>query len=228
MGNQNRPHYFGHRKRLKEKFAATGLKGWLDHEILEFALSFAIPRKDTKPAAKLLLGRFKNFSSVLDADKKDLETVKGISEHSASLLKLFKDISVFYLNDGITGKNVISAPGLAVDYLKIALKGSSDEEFYALFLDSGNRLIASEKLHTGTVNKAAVYPRKVAERALYHKAAGVIISHNHPGGTLKPSEDDKHSTEAVKKALNAIESELLDHIIICGADYFSFKENQLL
>ena len=228
MGEVKEPHYIGHRQRLKDKYCSNGIKGWLDHEILEFILSFAIPRKDTKKTAKLLLDRFKTFSGVLDADINQLQTVQGVKGHSAALLKLFKDVSVRYLNSQITGKNIISSPGLAVDYLKTELKGSADEEFLALFLDSANRLIASEKLQTGTVNKAAVYPRKIAERALYHKAVGVIISHNHPGGTLKPSEDDKRSTEAVAKALAAIEAELLDHVIICGSSYFSFKENNIL
>jgi DNA repair protein RadC len=228
MNNQAKPHYLGHRQRLKEKYIATGLNGWLDHEILEFILSYSIARKDTKSIAKELLCRFKSFSGVIDSDIEGLQGVKGVSTHSAILLKLFKDISFYYIKNDAKGKNIISSPGIAVNYLTALLKGSKDEEFFALYLDSANRLIAGEILQTGTVNKSAVYPRKVAERALLHKAAGVIISHNHPGGSLKASEDDKRSTSAIKDSLSAIEIELLDHIIICGTEYFSFKENHLL
>jgi len=228
MDNKAKPHYLGHRHRLKDKFKTAGLNGWLDHEILEFVLSYSISRKDTKETAKELLTRFKSFSGVLDADIEALRTIKGITEHSALLLKLFKDVSCHYIKNDVTRNDVISSPGLAVNYLTALLKGSKDEEFFALFLDSANRMIAGEKLNTGTVNKSAVYPRKVAERALFHKAVGVIISHNHPGGSLKASEDDKRSTAAIKDSLSAIETELLDHIIICGAEYFSFKENHLL
>lgn len=219
------PHFLGHRKRLKEKYISAGITGWPDYELLEFALGYAIPRKDTKSTAKELISRFKSFSGVLDADVKELETVKGISGHSALFLKLLKDVAGHYVRSGVPGKDLVSSPEHAVEYLKSVLKGSGDEEFIALFLDSANGLIVSEKLHTGTVNKAAVYPRKVAERALYHKAVGVIISHNHPGGSLRPSEDDKLSTQKIKEALTAIETELLDHIIICGSDYYSFKEH---
>jgi len=141
---------------------------------------------------------------------------------------LGRGLARHYLGSSAQNRDFVSSPGLAVEYLKSRLKGSKDEEFHALFLDSANRLIICESLHTGTVNKSAVYPRKVAERALYHKAVGVIISHNHPGGSLKPSDDDRLSTRSIKEALDTIETELLDHIIVCGANYFSFKENGLL
>jgi len=228
MNNQNKPNYLEHRKRLKVKYIKAGLKGWADYEILEYALTFTIARKDLKPRAKELLAKFKSFSGVLDADVKELKSIKGIGPHSALFLKFLKDVSGYYIGNRVLRKDLVSSPELAVEYLKAMLKGSKDEEFFALFLDSANRMIAGEKLNTGTVNKSAVYPRKVAERALFHKAVGVIISHNHPGGSLKASEDDKRSTAAIKDSLSAIETELLDHIIICGAEYFSFKENHLL
>ncbi len=228
MSAKNIPHYVGHRKRLKEKFEAAGIDGWMDHEVLELLLSYSIPRKDTKVTAKDLLAKFGSFAGVLDADIKDIETVKGVSAHSAVFLKLLKALSGRYLKEGVVSRDLLSSPENASEYLKTLLKGSKDEEFIALFLDSANRLIASENLQSGTVNKSAVYPRKVAERALYHKAVSVIISHNHPGGTPKPSEDDKRSTTAIKEALTTIEAELLDHLIICGNTYFSFKEQGLL
>jgi DNA repair protein RadC len=228
MDSGEKPHFLGHRQRLKDKFASAGLAGWAEHEILEFLLSFAIPRKDTKATAKQLLAKFGSFSGVLDAAPEDIESVKGVSRHSALFLKLIKSTAACYAAGSAAGKDLVTSPERAVGYLKALLKGSKDEQFHALFLDSANALIASENLQTGTVNKSAVYPRKVAERALYHKAVGVIISHNHPGGTLKPSDDDKRSTEAIKEALRTIEAELLDHLIICGNAYFSFKENGLL
>ena len=228
MDDKNSLHYLGHRKRLKEKYSAAGISGWQDYEVLEFALAYAIPRRDTKVTAKELIARFGSLSGVLDADVKELASVKGVALHSALFIKLLKDVSGCYQRGVIAARNAITSPVNAAEYFKTLIKGSKDEEFVALFLNSGNGLIASENLQKGTVNRSSVYPRKIAERALYHKAVGVIISHNHPGGTLKPSEDDKRSTAAVKQALSAIEAELLDHIIICGAQYFSFKENNLI
>lgn len=227
-GKKEGPHYAGHRDRLKRKFRASGLSGWLDHEVLEFALSYAIPRKDTKPLAKELLNRFKTFGGALDASVEELEAVPGISEHTALCIKLFKDVSGRYLNGTLKEKDLLSSPYAAVGFLRAVLQGARDEKFMALFLDARNALIASEELQTGTVSRAAVYPRTVVERALHHHAVGVIIAHNHPAGSLEPSDDDRETTAAVQKALDTVEVTLLDHLLIGGNGYFSWKENALL
>ncbi|OGS44962.1 MAG: hypothetical protein A2539_04610 [Elusimicrobia bacterium RIFOXYD2_FULL_34_15] len=218
-----KPSYIGHRKRLKEKYKKNGINGWLDYEVLELALSYAIPRKDTKPIAKELISRFKTINGVLDADRKYLEEVKGISEHTAFFLKLLKDVAILYMEKGIHNKDLLSSPQLVYDYLKTSLRGASDEEFKILFLDNRNKLIGIETFESGTVNHAVVYPRKVVERALYNHAVGVIIAHNHPSGALQPSQDDIDVTKTIKNALRTVEITLLDHIIIGHNDYYSFK-----
>jgi DNA repair protein RadC len=220
-----KPDFLGHRKRIKAKYKSSGIKGWLDYEVLEFALSFTILRKDTKPIAKQLLSEFKTLNGVLDADRKELEKVGGISEHSALFLNFLKDISVIYLEKGLYKKDLVSSSDVVYDYLKASLKGLADEEFKVMFLNSRNRLLAIETIQKGTVNKSVVYPRKIVERALHNHATGVIISHNHPGESLKPSEDDYSITKAIKAALRTVDIVLLDHIIIGGNGYFSFKEN---
>ncbi|MHB9154686.1 MAG: RadC family protein [Endomicrobiales bacterium] len=228
MTGTPRPHYLYHRKRLKTKYLSGGIAGWQDYEVLEYALTFALSQKDTKPLAKELLARFKGLSGVLDAPVKELTAVKGIGPHTALLLKLLRDAAEFYLRSEVRGKDLVSSPGAAARYLQALLRGTPDERFCALFLDTANRLLAVENLQTGTVNRSAVYPRKVAERALHHHAAGVIIAHNHPAGTLCPSEDDLKATRAVKSALEAVETSLLDHLLVAGDAYFSWKEHALL
>jgi DNA repair protein RadC len=227
VSKASEPDYIGHRKRIKEKYKRGGLKGWLDYEVLEFALSYAILRKNTKPIAKELLARFKSINGVLDADRKELESISGISEHTALFLSFLKDIAILYLEKGLYNKDLVSSPDVVYDYLKVSLKGTPDEEFRAIFLNSRNCLLAIETIQTGTVNKSVIYPRKIVERALYNHATGVIIAHNHPGGSLKPSEDDCRVTNAIKDALKTVDIVLLDHILIGGDSYFSFKENSI-
>ena len=225
MSKALEPDYLGHRKRIKAKYKSGGIKGWLDYEVLEFALSFTILRKDTKPIAKQLLSKFKTINGVLDADRKALEKVCGISEHTALFLNFLKDISVIYLEKGLYKKDLVSSPDVVYDYFKASLRGVADEEFKVMFLNSRNRLLAIETVQKGTVNKSVLYPRKIVERALHNHATGVIIAHNHPGESLKPSEDDCRITKAVKNALNTVDIVLLDHIIIGGNGYYSFKES---
>ncbi len=222
------PTYTGHRQRIKDKYKKSGVGGWLDYEVLELVLSYAIARKDTKPIAKELLTRFKTINGILDAGSKELKSVPGISEHTTLFLKLLKDIAVLYLENGLHSKDLLSSPEVVFDYLKASLKGSTDEEFKTLFLNGRNQLLSVETLQSGTVNRSIVYPRKIVERALYHHAVGVIIAHNHPAGTIKPSKDDCAVTKSVKDALKTVEISLLDHIIIGGNDYFSFNSKGLI
>ena len=223
MIKSQKPSYIGHRNRIKDKYSKSGINGWHDYEVLELALSYAIPRKDTKSIAKNLLSKFKTMNGVLDADRKDLEVITSISEHTALFLKLLKDVAILYMEKGIHNRDLLSSPQIVYNYLRTALKGAVDEEFKMLFLDSRNQLITIETLKTGTINKSAVYPRKVVERALYNHAVGVIIAHNHPSGALQPSQNDREIAKAIKDALKTVEITLLDHIIIGNNDYFSFK-----
>lgn len=227
MTKTEKASYLGHRQRIKEKYEKSGISGWLDYEILELALSYAIPRKDTKPIAKALLSRFKTINGVLDSDKKELRTITGVSDHTALFLSLLKDITILYLENGLYNKDLLSSPQVVYNYLKASLKGTVDEEFKVLFLDNRNQLITIETLNTGTVNQSVVYPRKVAERALYNHAVSVIIAHNHPAGTLEPSLEDCTITNFIKDALKTVDITLLDHIIIGNNDYFSFKKNNV-
>lgn len=222
-----KPSYIGHRQRIKDKYEKSGISGWLDYEILELALSYAILRKDTKPIAKALLSRFKTINGVLDSDRRELRTISGISGHTALLLSLLKDIAILYLENGLHNKDLLSSPQVVYNYLKASLKGAVDEEFKMLFLNNRNQLITIETLNTGTVNQSVVYPRKVVERALYNNAVSVIIAHNHPAGTLQPSKEDCTITKIIKDALKTVDIVLLDHIIIGNNDYFSFKKNDI-
>lgn len=228
MNNTGKPDYLGHRQRIKKKYAKSGLSGWHEYEVLELALSYAISRKDTKPIAKDLLSRFKTINGVLDADRKDLKTIGGVSDHTSILLKLLKDIAILYMKNGIHHKDLLSSPQVVYDYLRTSLKGSPDEKFTMLFLDSRNKLIAVETFETGTVNFSVVYPRKVVERALYNHAVGVIIAHNHPAGSLEPSPEDQEVTKTIRAALKTVEITLLDHIIIGNNDYYSFRDNGII
>lgn len=227
MSNLTRPDYIGHRQRIKEKYEKSGMEGWLDYEVLELALSYAIPRKDTKTIAKELLSRFKSLNGVLDADRKELQGINGVSKHSVLFLSLLKDISILYMEKGIHNKDLLSTPQVVYDYLKVSLKGLTDEEFKMLFLDSRNQLIVIETLKTGTVNRSIVFPRKVVERALYHHTVGVIIAHNHTAGSLEPSQEDQDITRAIREALKTVDIVLLDHIVIGGNEFFSFKEHRI-
>lgn len=224
-----KPDYLNHRQRIREKYLKSGLDNWHDYEILELILTYAIPRKDTKPIAKALLKKFKSIRGVFDAEIEALNTIKGIGANAGMLINLFKEVvSLYLLEDLLEQENIISSPKAVYNYLQASLRGAKDEIFKTIFLNTANRPVKVETIHVGTVNKAVVYPRKVVEHALKNKATSVILAHNHPGGSLTPSEDDKNITQVLIKALGTVDVNVLDHIIIGFEGYFSFKEHRLI
>lgn len=226
--DKKKPSYYGHRKRVKQKFKETGLSGWHDYEILELALTYAIPHRDTKPLAKKLIEQFKTLDAIFNADVNDLTAMKGISEHTALFIRLIHDIALKMLEKKMYTINLVASPKDGYNYFKLLLEHKPDEEFVALFLNNKNCVIAHETIQRGTVDETIVYPRKIAERALYHHATGVIIAHNHPAGSLIPSENDMKVTKSIKYALRTVDVALLDHILIGKNGYYSWKDKRQL
>jgi DNA repair protein RadC len=223
------PHYHGHRKRLRERFRKTGFDGFRNYEALELLLAYAIPRRDVKPLAKALIKKFGGLRGVMDATYEELVSIKGISEYSATFINALKGCSALYLKEGIRGKKTrLSSTTALLDYCRVAMSGLKDEQFRAVFLNSQNQVISDEVIQEGTVNQSVVYPRKVMERALLHKATALILVHNHPGGSCRPSEEDTVLTAELVRVAGGLDIRVHDHIIICKSGYFSFLEKGLM
>ncbi len=218
----------GHRKRLKQKFEKAGLSGFLDHEILEFLLTFSIPRKDTKPAAKALLDRFKNINAVLDADIRKLTRVPGIGANSGLLIKFVKALCEKYLECKMQKQDVLNSPEAVLDFARMKLEGSPSEIFAVIYLNTKNEVLGFETIQEGIVDRSIVYPRKLVEKCFEQNAAGLILIHNHPSGHPEPSSADKKLTAEIVKVMKSVEIRVLDHLIIGKHGYFSFLENNLI
>lgn len=233
MGDQEKektakPHYHGHRQRLRSRFLKGGAAGLQDYELLELLLTFAIPITDVKPLAKNLIAHFGSFTQVLDASPQDLMEVTGLKEYSATLINLVKACAEYYLKEEALKKKPIHSLEALVAYCRTAMGGLKDEQFRVLFLNSQNEIIAEEIVQEGTVDQTVVYPRKVLELALKHKATALILVHNHPSGSLKPSAADRELTRALVKAAKTIHITVHDHLIVSRQGYFSLAEHNML
>lgn len=218
----------GHRERLKERFRNAYGAGMHDYEVLELLLTYAIPRKDVKPIAKNLMARFKTLNGVLDASVSDIEATPDMGTHSATLVKLVKEICGLYLAGRMEKRNLLTSPESVVNFARMKMAGLSHEVFMVIFLNPQNEVLAHEIVNEGTVDQVAVYPRRIIEKTLAHHAAGLIIVHNHPSGYTDPSEDDKRLTRSLKNAANILSIRLLDHIIVGQGGYYSFVEKGYL
>jgi DNA repair protein RadC len=223
-----KPDYVDHRKRLRERFLKAGAEAFHEYESLELLLTYAVPRLDVKPVAKALMKRFGSLNGVLDATQEELEAIRGLGPQSAILIRLVKELFAAYLGERMAGKDVLSSPGAAVDFARVKLAGLPHEAFMVIYLNVKNRVIDYEVLQEGTVDKAIIYPREIIKAALTHKAAGMILSHNHPSGDPEPSREDKHLTRSVIEAARTVDLKVIDHIIVGKNGYFSFQESRML
>jgi DNA repair protein RadC len=223
-----KPHYHGHRQRLRNRFLQGGAGALHDYELLELLLTFAIPYSDVKPLAKRLIEHFGSFNQVFDAPADTLMEFTGLREYSAVLIKLVKACSEYALKAEALKRQQIKSLATLVDYCRASMGGLADEQFRVIFLNSQNEVIAEEIVHEGTVNQTVVYPRKVLELALKHKATGLILVHNHPSGNLTPSASDRELTRALVKAGQTLNLTVHDHLIISRHGYFSLAEQNML
>ncbi|HEY9074844.1 MAG TPA: DNA repair protein RadC [Desulfobaccales bacterium] len=223
-----KPHYHGHRQRLRSRFLQGGPGALQDYELLELLLTFAIPYSDVKPLAKKLIAHFGSFTRVFDAPAEAIMEVTGLKEYSAVLIRLVKACAEYYLKQEILQRPCLSSLSALVDYCRTSMGGLADEQFRVIFLNSQNEIMAEEIVQEGTVNQTVVYPRKVLELALKHKATGLILVHNHPSGNLTPSTADLDLTRSLVKSSHALNLTVHDHLIISRQGYFSLAEKNLL
>ena len=213
-GARSKPHYHGHRERLRERFFDAGPEALSDYELLEMALFAAIPRRDTKPLAKELLKKFGSFTEVIHAPVTRLREVKGIGEACISQLKLLAAASSRAAKREIARKVALSSWNEVIDYCRSSMAFSDKEQFRLLFLDKRNQLIADEIQQTGTVDHTPVYPREVIKRALELSATALILVHNHPSGDPTPSNADIQMTKAIVDIASPLGISVHDHIIV--------------
>lgn len=224
----NNPSYIGHRERIKNKFKKEGLKPFLDHEVLELLLTYSIPRKDTKKLAWDLLKNFGSLSGVLDASYFELQKAKGLGPQSAMLINIGRELITRYSYDVIKKRRSISNQEELYNYCITHLQNKKQEFFEVLFLDIKTRLIATEILAEGNIDRAAISPRRFVELVLKHGARYVICVHNHPSGDPSPSNEDSLITVKLKDVLEILSVTLVDHIIIGAGKIYSLATKRYI
>ncbi|WP_269929999.1 RadC family protein [Aminobacter sp. HY435] len=217
-----KPHYLGHRDRLRERFSASG-DALADYELLELLLFRLIPRADTKPVAKALLGRFGTLAEVLGAPASLLQETKGIGPAVALDLKIIAASARRMARGEISGREILSSWNLVLDYCRAAMAFEEREQFRILFLDKKNVLIADEVQQQGTVDHTPVYPREVIKRALELSATAIVLVHNHPSGDPTPSRADIDMTKTIIETAKPLGIAVHDHIIIGKKGFASMK-----
>jgi len=222
-----RPHYHGHRDRLRERFVKGGPSALQDYELLELLLFRLLPRRDTKPIAKAMLDRFGSFSEAIGAPPHLLEEIDGLGPTAITDLKVILAAAQRIGRDAIQDRPILGSWTEVIDYCKASMSYETTEQFRILFLDKKNKLIADEVQQTGTVDHTPVYPREVIKRTLELSATALILVHNHPSGDPAPSSADVQMTRQIADIARPLGITVHDHIIIGKSRHTSLRGMKL-
>lgn len=228
--SEQHPDYIGHRQRLRQRFLVGFGRDMADYELLELLLTFAIPRKDVKPLAKKLITQFGNFANVIAAPEYKLRGIDGIKDNSLTLLKLIHASSqrLCWQNLESDDLPVLFNIDTLIDYCRSTIAYSEVEELYILYLDVKLKIVDKELFQKGSLSSVCSSPREIVKSSIDKNASGIIMVHNHPSGSAKPSSNDIELTKKVEQACSLMGIKLHEHIIITKSDYFSFLEHKLI
>jgi DNA repair protein RadC len=213
--------------RPREKLLTRGPQALSDVELLAILLRTGMAGKNVFQLSEELLGP-DGIAGLLNASVHSLKMVKGLGPaKQAELLAVF-ELARRALSQRLKEREAFHTPGAVKQYLQLQLAHKNHEVFAVLFLDSQNRMLAMEELFRGTLSQTSVYPREVVLRALHHQAAAVVLSHNHPSGSVQPSRADEHLTQTLKASLALVDVRVLDHIIVGQGQTLSMAEQGLM
>ncbi len=218
-----------HRKRLRQRFEKDGLAGFSDYEVIELLLTLSKEQVDCKPAGKQAIKQFHSVRGVLDAPTRNLEQIHGIGRKSVFVIKLVRALAEYYYGERMhQDGSALGNSQAVVDYLKVTMGALDREAFRVVYLNAQHVPKTVEILFEGTLTSSVVYPREVFRKALDHNAASVILAHNHPSGSIEPSEHDRQITRDMILAAEFLGVGILDHIIIGANSHFSFADHGLM
>jgi len=180
--------------------------------------------KDAVALARDLLNYFGGLRGLLRAKISDLRKVKGLGSAKIAQIIAVIEIANRKLKEELTGQNYVENEKDVVDYLSLSTRDLKEESFRAVYLNRTNIILSIDELAKGTVDQASIYPREVVKRGLELGASAIIFVHNHPSGSIEPSQFDLELTKKLISACLAVEIIPLDHIIISPTGYVSLKQ----
>ena len=214
-------------ERPRELLLEKGPEYVSDAGLVAILIRSGIEGKDAVTLGRDLLKRFGGLRGLLNANKKDMQEIKGLGTAKIAQLLAATEIAKRQLKEEIVGKTIINGPKDVLEYLSLSMSNLKEEVFKVIYLNSANAVLAAEDLFRGTVDQSAVYPREIIKRALELDASALIFVHNHPSGNLKPSKHDLSLNEKLAKACRAVDITPLDHLIIGPTGHISFKEKAI-
>ena len=216
-------------ERPRERLINYGVSNLSNEELLSILLKTGTKDQSVKLLANNILKTLDDIKDLKDINLQTLTKIKGIGEAKACEL-----ISAIELGNRINKKinsinqiKVTSSTSV-YEYYKSILEDKKQEHFYCVYLDTKNHIIKDKLLFIGTINESLIHPREIFKEAYLLSASSIICVHNHPAGSIEPSQNDIITTNQIKESGLLLGIKLLDHIIIGKDTYYSFNDNGLI
>jgi len=219
----------GHRERIREQYRKQGMNGMADHVVLEYLLTYVIPRKDVNELAHRLLNTFGSLTGVLEADPQRLSAIDGVGEKTALFLHSLYDLHrrLTLETAGSRGAIRLENPESACRYALALSIGDRYETLRIICLDTTMKVLHTETLQVGTLSHVSFEPRRVIETALTHKARYLILTHNHPSGVIIPSADDIETAKMIEEIGSRLEIDVRDQLILSKNAAYSYQYDRV-
>ena len=211
---------------LLERFEKEGnIELFDDYETVCLLLELAGVRGDRNNLADSLLDSFGSLKGILEARMEQLTKINGIGPKTAAMIRVIVPFAKVWERLNMENPKRIGNSYEAETYCKSLLMGFRHEVFYVICLNAQCRIIGKRKISDGSLSEVNAYPRMIMETALNYNANSILMTHNHPGGTLSPSPEDISSTIKVQQLMNAVGIIVMDHILIAGNNAYSMIQH---
>jgi DNA repair protein RadC len=218
----------GHRARLRKRLFEGGPEALHEHELVEYLLALALPRRDTKPLAKKMIADFGGFGPLLAADADTIMRRCDVTENVAAAIKIAQAAAIRLLKAQVAGQTLLGSWQALMDYLAADMGHLPIERVRVLYLNAKNVLVRDHLLSQGSVDEAAVYVREVIRGAVDAHATAMILVHNHPSGDPQPSRQDIQLTREIIEAAKPLRITVHDHVIVGSRGHYSMREKGLI
>jgi len=215
--------------RPREKLLGKGRESLSDSELLAILINSGNKNKSAVELAKEVLALGKNNLNELGKiSLKELMKIKGIGEAKAITLTAALELGRRRQAGSTLNKTFVRSSVELAEFLKTTLKDYSYEVFGVVYLNKANKINHFEIISKGGMTSTIVDPRIIFKKAFEVEATSVVLCHNHPSGSLKPSRVDEEITSKIKEAARYLDITVIDHLIVSDEGYFSFADEGLL
>ena len=213
----------------REKLLHKGKEVLSDAELVAILIGSGNKQESAVDLSKrILLSADNNLSALGKLSLKQLMTFKGIGEAKAITIMAALELGRRRREEDALEKQKITSSRSVFEFMQPVIGELEHEEFWIIYLNNSNKVIKKSQLSKGGITGTLVDVRLVLKSALEVGATGLILAHNHPSGTLKPSNADKNLTDKLKIASESLDIKVLDHIIVTEKAYFSFADENML